>query len=421
MGAGLALALMAAGGCQESSTPMPQIELQVETNLRCDEMQGSNITLASQGELEQALVLRTFTTCTPSKDGMNSLGLLVLLPRNKQDDGQHAIKVVTAVSAQSPDACGPENGYQGCIVVRRKLTYLPEGTTRVPVTLLRECEGVVCTEDSSCFKAGYCLPDEVVCTKERCVIKADEIEGFPDPASSGAGAGGGGSAGTSGDAGAGGSGGDAGQSGAGGTGGAGAGGSGGSGGSGASGGGMSGSGAGGGGAGGGTGGAGASGTGGTGGSGGTSGSGGTGGGVCNPQDPQYGEDCSNACHGGIIGCDGVCTAEPLPKNYGQVCNNACFSGTFLCDDSCTAPPPPPEYGQVCAPSNECFSGTVLCDGSCDTGLVPGNYGLPCGPNCEGSIGCDGSCGGSPLIEDESLWICTPLPANVTRDSRPLEM
>jgi hypothetical protein len=222
MGAGLAIVLMAAGGCQESSTPTPttQIELQVETNLRCDETRGSNITLASQGELEQALVLRTFTTCTPIKDGMNSLGLLVLLPRNKQDDGQHAIKVVTAVSAQSPDKCGPENGYQGCIVVRRRLTYLPEGTTRVPVTLLRECEGVECTEESTCFKAGYCLPDEVVCTKERCVLKEPEDKGFPnDRGSSGAGAGGGGSAGTSGDAGAGGSGSDAGQSGAGGTGG----------------------------------------------------------------------------------------------------------------------------------------------------------------------------------------------------------
>lgn len=396
-GLGLAFVLLAVGACQEPT----QVELWLETNLRCDEMHGSSLTLGRPGELEQALPSRTMTTCEPGENGVQKLGVMALLPQDEKDGGEIGLKVVTAVSALSPAACQPGDGktegYQGCIVTRLKVAYTPERITRVPVMMLRECEGVECTATSTCFKANICLPAEVVCTKERCVLREEDDEGkslaFSNPGSGGTGGGTGGQGG-SGSA-AGGSAGAGGNTSAGAAGGVG---------------GQSGVGMGG------------------GDSAGGAGGGGQGGSVCSSPPPEYGQDCSNVCHGGIIACNGVCNAEPTPPGYGEGCSNTCFSGTVQCNgcnappppanhgqacsnacfggtiqcNGCDAPPPPFGHGNVCGESNECFSGTILCNGSCDSGPLPPNYGMPCGPLCLGSIGCNGFCDNSTLTKESNL-------------------
>ncbi|HEU4406801.1 MAG TPA: hypothetical protein VFS43_16155 [Polyangiaceae bacterium] len=218
---------LSAGGCQEPT----QVELRLSTDLPCDQVHGTTVTVGQRGELEAAHPAVSLATCEAGADGSRHLGFVVFVPRGENDEA-FAIKVVTAVSALSPDACQPgagsARGYQGCIVARRELRYRPGHTLRLEVPMLRQCEGVECTVDSTCFDATTCMPAGVTCTKEACTIDDTPDLRFANPFGPGAAAGGaagaaggpGGRGEAGGQAGAGGSGGAGGQAGAGGSGGA---------------------------------------------------------------------------------------------------------------------------------------------------------------------------------------------------------
>ncbi|HEU4411388.1 MAG TPA: hypothetical protein VFS43_39420 [Polyangiaceae bacterium] len=220
-----ALVSLSAGSCQEPT----QVELRVSTDLPCDRVHGTTVTVGQRGELEAAHPATTLATCEAGADGSQHLGFVVFVPRG-DDDEAFAIKVVTAVSARSPDACQPGEGSargdQGCIVARRELRYRPGHTLRLEVPMRRQCEGVECTVDSTCFDATTCIPAGVTCTKEACTIDDTSDRRFANPfgpgaaaGAAGAGGGPGGSGGAGGQAGAGGEAGASGQAGDGGSGG----------------------------------------------------------------------------------------------------------------------------------------------------------------------------------------------------------
>ncbi|HEU4407123.1 MAG TPA: hypothetical protein VFS43_17775 [Polyangiaceae bacterium] len=192
-----------------------QLELWLSTDLPCDKLHGTAVTVGHLGELEDKPASMSSTFCERRPDGSSGLGMLVVVPSGERD-GPLALKVVTAVDASSTDACGPSpdplNAYRGCIVARRALRYLPHDTVRLTVPMLAECENVSCDARSTCFKAGLCLPADVTCTSRGCRFVGDEADVFPNPS--------GGAAGTSGaggdPGGTGGRGGAGGQAGAGG-------------------------------------------------------------------------------------------------------------------------------------------------------------------------------------------------------------
>src|SRR5262245_17720381 len=132
----LAFVALGASTCQEPT----QAELWLSTDLACDEVHGTTITVGRRGELESALPAASLAICEPGADGKQRLGLVVLVPGG-ENDAAVAVKVVTAVTATSPDACDGTKGYQGCIVARREFRYLPGHTLRLPVPMLRQCQG----------------------------------------------------------------------------------------------------------------------------------------------------------------------------------------------------------------------------------------------------------------------------------------
>jgi alpha-tubulin suppressor-like RCC1 family protein len=218
----LAFVLLAAGACQEPT----QVELRLSTDLPCDGVHGTAITVGRRGELEDAFPAASLAICEPGADGTQHLGLVVLVPRDGASDDAIALKVVAALTARSVDDCKPADGtargYQGCVVARRELRYRPGQTLRLAVPLLRQCEGVECTVDSTCFDATNCMPAGVTCSEETCTIDDAPERHFVNPSGPGAaaggtaGAGGGGAAGAGGPAGAGGEAGAGGAAGAGG-------------------------------------------------------------------------------------------------------------------------------------------------------------------------------------------------------------
>jgi Regulator of chromosome condensation (RCC1) repeat len=225
----LALAGVATADCREPAT---QVELRVTTDLPCSEVHGTTLTVGPPGTLEDAFPAASLPTCEPGADGTHHLGFVTLVPRG-DDDEALALKVVTAISALSPDQCvpgdGSTRGYRGCIVARRELRYWPGRTLRLEVPMLRQCEGVECTVDSTCFDATTCMPAGVTCSQEACTIDDTPELRFANPFGPGAAAGGaagagggpGGRGGAGGQAGAGGEAGASGQAGDGGSGGAG--------------------------------------------------------------------------------------------------------------------------------------------------------------------------------------------------------
>jgi hypothetical protein len=202
--------------CQEAT----QVEVVLSTDLTCDQISMTSITVGRSEQLEQKFPSLSSPSCEP---GSKSLGTLTLVPSGDADE-EFAIRIVTGVTGVSPDACVNE-GNKGCIIARRSMRYLPNRKLFLPIPMYAECKGVYCEPGTTCYRAGVCRPANIddpgrCTTPDACGPDALPAEDRPDPGAGSAGAGGGGSAGQGGagasGAGAGGAGGsNAGASGAG--------------------------------------------------------------------------------------------------------------------------------------------------------------------------------------------------------------
>ncbi len=129
-GAALATLLGILAGCQAPT----QVTLELTTDLPCDALAGTTISVGSAEDIEGAEAVTETASC---KDGR--IGSLVLVPAGS-DEERFTVKVVGAVGV-SPELCrAPAYGSDlpsndtGCVVARRALRFLPN----VPVTL-RSC------------------------------------------------------------------------------------------------------------------------------------------------------------------------------------------------------------------------------------------------------------------------------------------
>jgi alpha-tubulin suppressor-like RCC1 family protein len=214
LGALAPLCLAPLFACRDDAT---QVKVTIRTDLPCAQVRGrgTSITVGRADEdLEAKPAARVSFACD---EQTRELGKPVFAPSGDDLDAAFAFKVVTAVSVDSVDDCAA-SGYEGCIVARRILRYVPQTTLYVDVSMDEACTGVVCDAATTC-SGGACVP-ALIEDPARC----ERIGACSDRPPSDAGAGGGG--GGAGEGGAGGTGG--GGAGAGGEGGGGAGGEGGS-------------------------------------------------------------------------------------------------------------------------------------------------------------------------------------------------
>ncbi len=102
------------------------------------------------------------------------IGSLVSIPGGEKD-GPLAVKLVMGVNREARDCLPPK--YEGCIVARRKLRYLPHERLRLPIALYAQCEGVPCDQDTTCNALGQCVSASVdpnACTTpEGCTVPGD--------------------------------------------------------------------------------------------------------------------------------------------------------------------------------------------------------------------------------------------------------
>jgi hypothetical protein len=108
--------------------------------------------------------------CSP--DG--TIGTLVTTPTGSKDSGV-AFRVVLGVDRDATE-CNAENHYDGCIVQRRELSYIPHTPFDLPIKMHRDCLNVPCGVHETCAANGKCVPariDPASCVDGPCYPPGD--------------------------------------------------------------------------------------------------------------------------------------------------------------------------------------------------------------------------------------------------------
>jgi alpha-tubulin suppressor-like RCC1 family protein len=104
-----------------------------------------------------------------------TLGDVVITPRASASEAL-TLRVVLGIG-RDPAGCS-DMAPKGCIVARRKLSFVPRTRLRVPIVLHLACEGVVCDESSTCNYLGRCVSatvDPNACSSAKgCELPGDE-------------------------------------------------------------------------------------------------------------------------------------------------------------------------------------------------------------------------------------------------------
>jgi hypothetical protein len=136
-----------------------QIVLDVRTNVPCASSaswQGVAISVGQPGvDVESRAPVLTTTACGAGGE----VGTLVIVPSGS-DNAEVGIRVVAGIT-RNPEDCAA-NSYDGCIVSRRTLTYLPHQSQNVVVDLTNDCIGNACDVNHTCVN-GSCT-DTVTAT-----------------------------------------------------------------------------------------------------------------------------------------------------------------------------------------------------------------------------------------------------------------
>ncbi|HEU4538239.1 MAG TPA: hypothetical protein VFS00_29155, partial [Polyangiaceae bacterium] len=152
--AALAALLPALSSCREAT----QVKVDVWTDLPCEETHGTALFVGRAGDdLERKPPARVSLRCDPAS---KRLGGLVLVPTGDERDAELAFNLVTAVKVPSVDQCLAP-AYEGCIVARRVLRYVPHTTLFLDVPMSANCVSVECDAKSTCYDADECRSSDI--------------------------------------------------------------------------------------------------------------------------------------------------------------------------------------------------------------------------------------------------------------------
>jgi hypothetical protein len=129
-----------------------QVLLEVRTNVDCTNpahWRGVAISVGQPGvDVESRAPVLTTTSCGASGE----LGTLVVVPTGPKD-AQVGIRVVAGIT-RNPEDCAAY-GYDGCIVARRTIAYLPHQSQQLLIEMTSDCIGNACDLDHTCVN-GSC-------------------------------------------------------------------------------------------------------------------------------------------------------------------------------------------------------------------------------------------------------------------------
>lgn len=150
-GLGLArlAALVAIGLVPVSCAKDPtEVLVTVYSDVPCDAP--AAVAAGPVGELGDRPASAVSTVCDPET---GARGALVLVPRS-DDSGELAVEVRIRTDQSQPDDCVAANGYRGCIVSRRILSYIAGRTVRMRIDLRNPCLDTPCSQTTTCVAQG---------------------------------------------------------------------------------------------------------------------------------------------------------------------------------------------------------------------------------------------------------------------------
>jgi hypothetical protein len=157
--------VLVVAGC----APATQITFDIHTDVPCEDIQAVGLAVGPTGTVE--LKDPSIITSKCSADGtLNAIGTYAIVPSAGPVDVTARITLAPKGTSLESD-CTAANGYRGCIVARRALTFIPRRGLVVPIDLLLVCRGVACDEFTTCNKKGRCVSarvDASACTGDTC-------------------------------------------------------------------------------------------------------------------------------------------------------------------------------------------------------------------------------------------------------------
>jgi hypothetical protein len=93
--------------------------------------------------------------------GDGEVGDVVVTPGDASKDSALTIRVAMGLRGKRAAECTDEGDLNGCIVARRKLSFVSHTRLKVPVVLYLACEGVKCAAETTCSNTGQCVPAQV--------------------------------------------------------------------------------------------------------------------------------------------------------------------------------------------------------------------------------------------------------------------
>lgn len=158
---GLGVVFLSTIFAAEACLAPTQVTVVVETDVPCGELKGVTLTVSDRPEGAETKGFVTAETGECQAGGR--VGTLVLTP---SDSGRAAVVVVAGVTRPAR-ACNAANGYEGCIVARRLVSFIDHTALVVPIRLEVDCLNVPCNAISTCSK-GKCVSSETSCDGADC-------------------------------------------------------------------------------------------------------------------------------------------------------------------------------------------------------------------------------------------------------------
>jgi hypothetical protein len=145
-----------------------EVVLDVRTDVPCAHpatWRGVAISVGQPGEdVESRAPVLTTTAC----DSSGAIGTLAVVPTGSKD-APIGVRVVAGIT-RNPEDC-PANGYDGCIVARRTIAYLPHQSQHLLIDLTSDCIGNACDVSHTCVNGS--------CTDTVTAKPATALDGGP--------------------------------------------------------------------------------------------------------------------------------------------------------------------------------------------------------------------------------------------------
>ncbi len=133
-----------------------QVTFDISTDIPCAQVAGTSITVGIEGETEKADPLKIVTDCA-ANGTVSAIGSYAVKPRVLSMPVVASFKVAIGVDGANVSRdCTASNGYRGCIVARRRVSFIAHRSMHVPVALYRVCKDVQCDQNTTCNSGGRC-------------------------------------------------------------------------------------------------------------------------------------------------------------------------------------------------------------------------------------------------------------------------